>query len=103
MATRDDRLEENQRVFRVVNERMRTSASSAGVTDYKPIPFLCECADGACLGRLEATMEQFERAHLDPDQYVILPGHATVEGEEIVELNEGFHTVRKRHGEIWIS
>jgi hypothetical protein len=103
VAIRDDRPEVNQRMFRGINERMRTSASGAGVTDQKSIPFLCECADEACLGRLVATMEQFERAHLDPDHYVILPGHATVEGEEIVERNDGFDTVRKGRDELWIG
>ena len=32
-----------------------------------------------------------------PNRYVIVPGHATIEGENVVEDNGHFHVVEKEH------
>jgi hypothetical protein len=103
VATREERLVENQRTFRDANERLQKLAGEAGVRDGTLVPFLCECADGDCLGRVEASMEEYERAHLDRDQYVIVPGHPTIEGEKVVERVDRFETVRKREDDLWIA
>lgn len=103
MASREERLVENQRMFRDANERLQKLAGETGVRDGTLVPFLCECAEADCLGRVEASMEEYERAHLDRDQYVIVPGHPTIEGEEVVELGDRFETVRKRDGDLWIA
>jgi hypothetical protein len=84
MATREQRLAQNQENFRDVNKRLGEVVSRAEL-DGNIIPFLCECADEFCLDRIELSLSQYEDAHVLPDSYVILPGHPRIEGEEVLE------------------
>ena len=70
---REERMLENQETFRYANERLRELVVRAGTTDHRHIAFLCECADRACHGRLNATVDEFEDAHLTSQHYFILP------------------------------
>lgn len=95
MASRDERLVENQRIFRAANERLEKLVSRIEIPDDSMIPFLCECADDGCLGRIEATSDEYANAHSDADQYFILPGHPRIEGEELIASNGRFELVQK--------
>ena len=92
MPSREDRLELNQATFRSANEGM---IEAVNVDGARRIPFLCECADIDCLGRLEATIAEFEEAHTGEDRYFILPGHLRIEGEEILSENGRYEVVTK--------
>jgi hypothetical protein len=94
MATREARSTQNQELFRTANERLEGRVQEYG-RDGAPIPFLCECADEACLGRVELTIVQYQGVRTHPKRFAILPGHPRVEGEEIVEDNGHFHVVEK--------
>jgi hypothetical protein len=87
----------NQVSFRYANERLRERVMDGGVTDHRHIPFFCECADGDCKGRLDATLDEFEEAHLTSQQYFILPGHLTLDGEEAIEQNGRYEVVTKEN------
>jgi hypothetical protein len=91
-ASRDERLAANQRSFREANERLQELAE---VDADRLVPFLCECADMDCLGRVEATLEEFDDAHLGANNYFLLPGHRRIEGEEILSENGRFEIVAK--------
>lgn len=95
MSVRDERLEENQRAFREANERLQELAAAAGVRDGTIVPFLCECADEGCLGRVEVTIGEYEATHWHYDYFVILHGHPRMEGEEIIEQNDRYQVVQK--------
>ena len=56
---RDTRREENQKLFRRGNESLHDAAVDSGY-ETEPVPFLCECADEDCLGRVEVTPSQRE-------------------------------------------
>jgi hypothetical protein len=86
---------ENQETFRNANERLRERVIDAGTTDHRHVPFFCECADDACHGRLNATLDEFEDAHLTSSHYFILPGHPRMEGEDAVEENGRYEVVTK--------
>jgi hypothetical protein len=92
LASRDERLAENQRTFRQANDRFQELAS---VDQDRRIPFLCECGDIACLGRLEATLSEFEVVHEDPARYFILPGHIRTASEQILADNGRYEVVIK--------
>lgn len=94
-GSRQERLVENQQMFRYANERLRERIIEAGVSDHRHIPFLCECAEEACHGRIEATLEEFEQAHFLRNQYFSLPGHARVDGEEAIEENGRYDVLTK--------
>jgi hypothetical protein len=84
MASTEERLVQNQESFRHANERLGRAVASAEF-DGKVIPFLCECADDRCLGRIELSLVQYDDAHLLPNTFVVLTGHPLSEAEEMVE------------------
>ena len=92
MPPRDDRLVENQESFRAANERLQTMAQ---VDDGTLVPFICECADIKCLGRLEATLSEFEVIHEDAQRFFVLPGHPRMDGEEVLTSNRRYEVVSK--------
>ena len=92
---REERLIQNQDQFRHANERLQERLADAGMADHRPVPFFCECADEDCLGRIDATLEEFDQAHATSEHYFILPGHATVDGEEAIAANGRYEVVTK--------
>jgi anti-anti-sigma factor len=59
------------------------------------VPFLCECADFDCLGRVEASLFEYQEAHQGGDRYFTLPGHLRIEREEILSENGRYEVVSK--------
>jgi hypothetical protein len=94
-VNRHERLVQNQDRFRYANERLQERLSGAGVTDHRHVPFFCECADEMCLGRIRATLDEFDEAHAGSQHYFLLPGHSTVYGEEAVETNGRYDVMTK--------
>jgi hypothetical protein len=91
---REERLTQAQALFRTANERLLERAEDY-VEDGASIPFLCECADEACLGRIELTMAQYRGVRAERNRYLILPGHPRIEREHVVEDNGHFQIVEK--------
>ena len=79
-------------MFRMANERLEER-----VQEYADasIPFLCECADMACLGRIDLTLSAYQGVRAEPQWFVILPGHAMVEGERVVADRGSFQITEK--------
>ena len=90
MSSRENRLAETQRAFRIGNERLRGAleATAGG----EPIPFLCECTDDTCLGRVDLTLEEYEAVRRHENRFVIVRDHPTLQGERIVQ-DKGFYQV----------
>jgi hypothetical protein len=93
-AMRQDRLVENQKLFRRANAYLE-GALEDSVSKEERIPFLCECADDDCLGRVELTLVQYGAVRSHEDRFFMLPGHQLVEGEEAIEEHEEFHVTQK--------
>ena len=94
MNGRDERKEQNQRIFRAANERMQEMIDGE-VPHGTMIPFLCECADDTCLGRINMDAYDYEGIHVDRDLYIVLRDHPTIDGEEIVGQEDGYDIVSK--------
>ena len=94
MATRDTRREENQKLFRLGNERLH-SAVNEQVSEALRVPFLCECADEYCDGRIELRLQEWESVASKPDHFVMVSGHPRSEGEKVVGELDGYDVVRK--------
>jgi hypothetical protein len=96
MVDERERGRQNQREFRYANTRFADVVTGANASpDGQLVPFLCECADGDCLGRVQITAGRYDAIHLDRHDYVILPGHLRIAGEEILEQNEYYEVVKK--------
>jgi hypothetical protein len=94
MATRETRREANQELFRLGNERLRTAVNEQ-VSDDLRVPFLCECADEFCNGRVELRIADWEDVASQPGHFVIVSGHLRSDREEIVGTLAGYEIVRK--------
>lgn len=94
MAAHDAKRAENQDMARSANRRLQDVAGRTA-EDGIIIPFLCECAGGACMGRVEITIDDYFIAHLDPDYYVIVPGHPRIDGEVLVGDHGHYEVVNK--------
>jgi len=91
---RDPRREETQKLFRRGNESLHDAAVGAGV-ETTPVPFLCECADEDCLGRVELTPSEWKVVTAEPNHYVMIAGHLRSEGEEVVGSIREYEIGRK--------
>jgi hypothetical protein len=95
-VTADEALEvvATQHASRAANERLHEMLDG-GALDGRLIPFLCECADADCLGRVEMTLVDYGDIHRDRQLYVIMTGHPTADGERRIEARPQFDVVRK--------
>jgi hypothetical protein len=79
-------------VFRSANERI---AQKARELRWRfPIPFLCECSDADCFGRIELVLEEYEEVRMHPQRYLTLSGHELV-GAFLIEQNDDVAFVEK--------
>jgi hypothetical protein len=94
MAIRDTRRAENQKLFRMGNTRLNDVVDGQ-VPDDARLPFLCECADEACNGRVEIARSHWQDVAAHANQFVTVAGHARSEGELVVGAIDGYDIVRK--------
>lgn len=93
MPTRQETLVAIQRTSRQANERFEQLAGARA--NGHLMPFLCECADATCLGRITLTATDYYALHIDRSQYVVLDGHLTIRGETMVQQADGYKLVTK--------
>jgi hypothetical protein len=90
------RFAENQSLMRAVNERIddlnRTFESFAPYGSW-----ICECADVACLERVEMTLGEYEALRQRPDCFAVIPDerHVVPDVERVVERTERYWVVEK--------
>jgi len=94
MSTRATRRAENQELFRMGNVRLNDVVDGLVPADAR-LPFLCECADEDCNGRVELERTRWESVAARAHHFVMVPGHAVTDGELVVGSVEGFEIVRK--------
>jgi hypothetical protein len=87
------RIAENQAIFRDANERIEESVDALELTGETP--FLCECGDERCSAALMLRRDEYESVRAHATRFVIVPGHETPEGEEVVERNDRYWVVEK--------
>jgi hypothetical protein len=94
VKTRDARLAENQELFRHANAGLERAA---GHNDLKvdALPFLCECADEACMDTVALSPMTYEEVRSYPNRFFIVTGHQTIEGEDVVHRREGRRWIGK--------
>ncbi len=93
MDEREQRLAQNEALFREVNERVDAIAHKLGPN--VPYEFLCECANADCTFRITLPTSIYEAVRSDPTQFVVLPDHFTPEVEELIVQEETYWIVRK--------
>ena len=101
--TRDTQLARNETLFRNLNERLkelddRLDTASVGAPAVDREEFFCECGQLDCMGRFEMTRAQYEAVRARSERFVVLPGHEDEEIESVVDKQDRFFVVEKRHG-----
>jgi hypothetical protein len=94
MAARETRREQNQLRFREANERLLDTVAD-DLSDSRPVPFLCECADDDCLGTVEVTLAEWEAVAAEHNHFLMEAGHQRSEDEEVVGSVGEYQVARK--------
>jgi hypothetical protein len=96
MEPSEERIRENNDLFREANERIR--ATSGEYDDpVDPIPFLCECPEERCSTIVRLTPAEYADIRADADHYFTTTGHEVNERHvaEVVSMHNGYVIVRK--------
>ncbi|HEV8099194.1 MAG TPA: hypothetical protein VGP56_08590 [Gaiellaceae bacterium] len=89
---RKERIIENEKLFREVNERV--AGLHANFSGPDP-DWVCECGDETCFEKVSVAVEEYEQIRLHGDWFVILPGHEKLDVERVVQQNDGYVVVEK--------
>jgi hypothetical protein len=94
MTLQEDRIRENEELFRMANQRLHEQISG-GMSGDRLVPFLCECADDLCMARMEMTVDDYRSLRADGEAFGVLPGHVAEHGEVVVRELHSYRVVRK--------
>jgi hypothetical protein len=90
---RGQRIAENEKLFREVNERvaqMQTSFQSGPDPEW-----VCECGDETCFEKLTIPMREYRAVRRRDDWFMIMPGHEKPDLERVVSERAGYDVVEK--------
>jgi hypothetical protein len=97
MDAREERLANNEVLFRDINERIATVAEPQSVPgDNHVYQFFCECSNIGCDLRLPLTLAAYEAVRNDPTQFVVALGHELPEIEVVISRVDRYQLVRKQ-------
>ena len=90
---REERLANNEALFREGNERMagweeRQTAESVD-------RYLCECADTGCREKVTLQRTEYEQVRSNSRWFVIVPGHEVPDLETVIEEHDGWVLIEK--------
>ncbi len=95
MDLQEERILENERAFEAINRRLK--ADLKRVPDGgEPVAFVCECGRTDCHESVHLSVTEYEQAHDHPARFVVVPGHAMPEVEDVIDRHERFERVQKR-------
>ena len=94
---REERLANNEVLFRDLNERIAGVAGPQGTPgDDHVYEFLCECSNVACDLRLPLTLAAYEDVRKDPTRFIVALGHELPEIEVVVLRTDDYQVVVKQ-------
>lgn len=88
MSERERRIGENEAYWREVNE---LSPPAPGVLNL----MFCECGRLECRDRVAMTADEYDEVRVSSTTFVVVPGHALLDAEFIVETRDRFDIVNK--------
>ncbi len=93
MSPREERQARNEALFRDVNERIADLAYKGLDLDFHVI---CECAQLGCRTMLRIELDDYRRVRAHPRRFLIAPGHAVPEIEDVIDQHDAYQVVEKR-------
>ena len=91
---RTERIAHNESVFRALNESLEASVHR-GRPERDRAGFVCECGDPACDETVRVELPAYESVRADSQLFIVLPGHALPDVEDVVSEHDGYVVVRK--------
>jgi len=79
-------------LFRSVNEHIAAAAEDSVVDDAM---LVCECADPGCADKITAPLDEYDEVRTNPKLFLVKPGHADEEVEQVVSDEGGYEIVEK--------
>jgi hypothetical protein len=92
-TTREERLANNEAMFRFANERMAAwdeVRASEAVEHY-----FCECANPDCQEKVPLHKADYEAVRSDSRYFVTVPGHEIPDVETVIEAHDGWSVIEK--------
>ena len=89
---RKERIIENEKLFREVNERVADLQANYSGPDPE---WVCECGDETCFEKVAVPIEDYQQVRAHGDWFMITPGHEKADIERIVRENGEFVVVEK--------
>jgi hypothetical protein len=90
----EDRIAENEALFRAMNERLAEWEERQAAPAEKHM-FFCECGNRQCRERVCLTVAEYRSLRESPVRFAVLPGHVVPAVERVVEKREGYVVVEK--------
>lgn len=91
---RKQRIEENERLFREVNERVRQVQAGFETAGPDPV-WVCECGDETCFDKIRVSLKEYHGVRAHSDWFLIKPGHEKLDVEQVIEERPGYMIVEK--------
>ena len=90
-----ERIARNDAIFRTANEGISQVAEAQQMQDL--VPFICECADPACVEIVRLSLAEYLHVREDPRTFLNVPGHqASAQGwAQVVESHDRYVVVVK--------
>jgi 23S rRNA A1618 N6-methylase RlmF len=89
---REERIIENEKLFREVNERVAQIQGNYSGPDPE---WVCECGDETCFEKLSVSVEDYQRVRSNKAWFMIRPGHDKPDVERVVREYDGVVVVEK--------
>jgi hypothetical protein len=89
---REERMIENEKLFREVNERVADLQANHSGPDPE---WVCECGDETCFEKVTVPAEDYELIRAHGDWFLIMPGHDKPDIERVVRENGTYVVVEK--------
>jgi hypothetical protein len=90
---RKTRIEENEMLFREVNERV--AQMHRGFQTGSNPEWVCECGDESCFEKVTIPLDAYQEIRARNDWFFVKPGHEKPDVEHIVERRDGYLVVEK--------
>ena len=90
---REERLAENEAMFRAANERM-AEWEEHRINDAEELYF-CECADNDCREKVSLRKADYEKVRSVSRHFLIAVGHEIPDIEAVIETHEGWAVIEK--------
>jgi hypothetical protein len=98
MSSLEERMAQNELMFRMANERIEEAASYLDFDELLPI--ICECERQRCTSIVRVAVDDYRAIRMNPRAFIYAIGHehGTVTESTVIESNSGGYTVVEKHG-----